>query len=28
MEGSPVEGEKKLQNLDSTSGSLVWGDAK
>ncbi|OMO64646.1 hypothetical protein COLO4_31963 [Corchorus olitorius] len=28
MEGSPVEGEKKLQNLDSTSRSLVWGDAK
>ncbi|XVF26260.1 hypothetical protein REPUB_Repub13aG0283600 [Reevesia pubescens] len=28
MEGSPVEGKKKMLNLDSTTGSLIWGDAR
>ncbi|EOY29058.1 PREDICTED: protein PHR1-LIKE 2 isoform X3 [Theobroma cacao] len=28
MEGSAVEGKKKMLNLDSTTGSLIWGDAK
>lgn len=27
MEGSPIEGKKKMVNLESTTGSLIWGDA-
>ena len=26
--GSPIEGKKKMLNLNSTTGSLIWGDAR
>ncbi|XVE87591.1 hypothetical protein DITRI_Ditri19aG0000500 [Diplodiscus trichospermus] len=28
IEGSPVEGKKKMLNLELTTGSLIWGDAR
>ncbi|KAK8494810.1 hypothetical protein V6N12_055134 [Hibiscus sabdariffa] len=28
MEGSPVEGKKKMINLEGTAGSVIWGDAR
>ncbi|XVF75131.1 hypothetical protein PTKIN_Ptkin13bG0163000 [Pterospermum kingtungense] len=28
MEGSPVEGKKKMLNVESTTGTLIWGDAR
>ncbi|KAH1054870.1 hypothetical protein J1N35_032935 [Gossypium stocksii] len=28
MEGSPVEGKKKMVNMEATTGSVIWGDTR